>query len=69
MIITVNIVQLSTELAHEFAMTDLTRAGFDDEAIMEPSDDGEGTQYTEFAQGYFDKWYDHFYDIVLKSKI
>lgn len=64
--VTVNIVELASELAHEATCTSFgVNVGEDSPAIyVEDEDEDEGTRYTEQAQNVFDVFYDFYYSKI-----
>ena len=71
--IRINIVEVASELAHDTMVRDSFIEGIiNDEtevyvSFNEADDDGE-IIYTDFCQNIFDKWYDYYYDKLLKLK-
>ena len=64
--VTVNIVELSSELAHEATCTCFgVNVGEDSPIIFVEDEDG-GTRYTEQAQNVFDVFYDFYYSKIEK---
>lgn len=70
--VTINILELATELAHGRAMEEMIESGAITESdgmwILEQDPDengsGEWYVYTSEAQLVFDKWYDYFYTVI-----
>ncbi len=71
--IRINIVEVASELAHDTMVRDSFIEGvINDEtevyvSFNKADDDGE-IIYTDFCQNIFDKWYDYYYDKLLKLK-
>jgi hypothetical protein len=63
--IKINIVEVSSRLAHEIVCAKFED---DDNAIYENTTDAI-TTYTEGAQRLFDEWYDYYYDLLFQEKI
>ena len=63
--ITVNLLEAASELAHEVVCAKFED---DDNAIYESTTDTI-TSYTEKAQGLFNEWYDHYYELLNNLKI
>ena len=62
--VTVNIVELSSELAHEATCTSFgVNVGKDSPIIFVEDEDG-GTRYTEEAQNVFNVYYDFYYSKI-----
>jgi hypothetical protein len=70
--VTINILELATELAHGRAMEEMIESGAITEGDgmwnleQDPDEDGSGEWYvyTTEAQPIFDKWYDYFYTVI-----
>ena len=58
--IEINLLEAASELAHEVVCAKFED---DDNAIYENTTDVI-TVYTEEAQGLFNEWYDHYYDLL-----
>jgi hypothetical protein len=63
--ITINLLEAASELAHEVVCAKFED---DDNAIYESTTDTI-TSYTEKAQGLFNEWYDHYYELLNNLKI
>lgn len=62
--ITINLLEAASELAHEVVCAKFED---DDNAIYESTTDTI-TSYTEKAQGLFNEWYDHYYELLNNLK-
>jgi hypothetical protein len=63
--ITINLLEAASELAHEVVCAKFED---DDNAIYQSTTDTI-TSYTEKAQGLFNEWYDHYYELLNNLKI
>jgi hypothetical protein len=63
--ITINLLEAASELAHEVVCAKFED---DDNAIYESTTDTI-TSYTEKAQGLFNEWHDHYYELLNNLKI
>jgi hypothetical protein len=63
--ITINLLEAASELAHEVVCAKFED---DDNAIYESTTDTI-TSYTEKAQGLFNEWYEHYYELLNNLKI
>lgn len=62
--VTVNIVELSSELAHEATCTSFGVNVGEDSPIIFVENEDEGTRYTEEAQNVFNAYYDFYYSKI-----
>jgi hypothetical protein len=62
--ITINLLEVAAELAHE-----LVRAKFDDDDNALYVLSYGAITYTEDAQDLFNEWYDHYYDLIFNLKV
>lgn len=62
--VTVNIVELSSELAHEATCTSFGLNVGEDSPIIFVEDEDGGTRYTEEAQNVFNVYYDFYYSKI-----
>jgi len=72
-IISINIVALSSDLAHDQARDEMIRDGIiNDEEDMwtedDPDEHDSDKHYTDEAQEVHTRWYDYFYDMILKAE-
>jgi len=66
-IVKVNILELASNLAEKAMIDEMIANGSisnESEAYVEETE--ESTRYTEEAQDVFNRWYDYFYDEILK---
>ena len=71
-LITINIIDVSCQLAHISAFEDMKREGLidnEDEMICNADDEEDVAIYTEKAQDVFNDWYDFYYDLIEKCEI
>ena len=62
--ITVNLLEVASELAHEMVCARFD----DDQSAIYVSVTDAISYYTDDAQDYFNEWYDHYYDFILNLK-
>ena len=62
--ITINVIELSCELAEEMVNV---KFNYEEDDIYVEED--EELKYTEQAQEIFDEWYDYYYDFLIERKI
>jgi len=65
--IKVNIVEISSELAHDKMYEELTSEYLSESDIYKQNSDV--VEYTEYAQKVFDSWYDYYYDFIISYSI
>ena len=68
--ITINIVEASSNLAHNAAKDEMIANGLidEEEEMWVLDDDDKMSLYTDAAQEVHTKWYDYFYDEISKCK-
>lgn len=62
--ITINVIELSSELAEE-----MVNVKFNYEKNNIYVEENEEIKYTEAAQEIFNEWYDYYYDFLIERKI
>ena len=62
--ITINILEVASELAHEIVCANFE----DDDTLIYEEPTGGVSTYTEDAQDLFNEWYDRYYDFLLRFK-
>jgi len=71
--ITINLLEVASELAHDSTVDEVLNPLSDLQLINEDdmweTDENENTIYKEEVQDIFNKWYDFYYDKLLKYKI
>jgi hypothetical protein len=71
--ITINLLEVASELAHDSTVNEVLNPLSDLQLINEDdmwkTDENENTIYKEEVQDIFNKWYDFYYDKLLNFKI
>ena len=62
--ITINILEVASELAHEIVCAKFEN----DDSLIYEEPTGSISTYTEDAQDLFNEWYDRYYDFLLRFK-
>lgn len=67
----INEVELSCVLSHNATVETMVFDGsiIDSDGVWEDDIDNECSKYSDKAQKIFDKYYDYFYDMIVKCKI
>ena len=68
--IRINIVEVASELAHDAMVKEAINANIvlDEDEVYEKDENDDETIYIEVCQRVFDRYYDYYYDRLLKLK-